>query len=97
RNVTVVQTCALPIFRRQMLQDYRKPLVCMSPKSLLRHRQAVSTLEDLSEGQFMPVIPEIEEINNRQVEKVVISVGKIYYDLVNRSEERRVGKEWRYR
>src|SRR5699024_2098226 len=70
---------AFHMFRRQMLQDYRKPLVCMSPKSLLRHRQAVSTLEDLSEGQFMPVIPEIEEINNRQVEKVVISVGKIYY------------------
>ena len=79
---------AFHMFRRQMLQDYRKPLVCMSPKSLLRHRQAVSTLEDLSEGQFMPVIPEIEEINNRQVEKVVISVGKIYYDLVNARAEK---------
>lgn len=79
---------AFHMLRRQTIQSYCKPLVCMSPKSLLRHRQAVSSLEDLSEGGFQPIIPEIEEITPRQVEKIVMSVGKIYYDLVNERAEK---------
>ncbi len=78
---------AFHMFRRQMHQDYRKPLVCMSPKSLLRHRQAVSTLEDLAKGKFQPVLPEIESIDGKGVERVIITVGKIYYDVLNRRAE----------
>ncbi len=83
---------AFHMFRRQMLQDYRKPLICMSPKSLLRHRQAISEIKDLTEGRFQPVIPEVEEIADEQVSSVVISVGKIYYDLVNERAAREDNK-----
>ncbi len=74
---------AFHMFRRQMLQDYRKPLICMSPKSLLRHRQAVSEMKDLTEGAFQPVIGEVNEHDKESVKRIIISVGKIYYDLYN--------------
>ena len=69
------------MLRRQMLQEYRKPLIAMTPKSLLRHKLAVNKLEDLTSGSFQAVLPEIDKIEAKKVEKVVISVGKIYYDL----------------
>ncbi len=50
------------LLRRQMLRPYRKPLIVMTPKSLLRHKLAVSTLDDLAKGEFQPVIPEIDDI-----------------------------------
>ncbi len=75
------------MLRRQMLQDYRKPLIVMSPKSLLRHKLAVSRLEDLSDGNFMPVIAETDKLDAKKVERVVISVGKIYYDLYEARQE----------
>ncbi|MDM1546144.1 2-oxoglutarate dehydrogenase E1 component [Ignatzschineria indica] len=75
---------AFHMFRRQMHQDYRKPLIVMSPKSLLRHRQAVSTLEELATGTFRSVLSEIDAIDAAKVERVVISVGKIYYDARDR-------------
>ncbi|TWS19328.1 2-oxoglutarate dehydrogenase E1 component, partial [Tsukamurella sputi] len=74
------------MFRRQMHQDYRKPLIVMSPKSLLRHRQAVSTLEELATGTFRSVLSEIDAIDATKVERIVISVGKIYYDARDRRE-----------
>ncbi|HIW07108.1 MAG TPA: 2-oxoglutarate dehydrogenase E1 component [Candidatus Ignatzschineria merdigallinarum] len=77
---------AFHMFRRQMHQDYRKPLVVMTPKSLLRHRQAVNTLEDLAAGTFRAVLPEIDAIDAAKVERVVISVGKIFYDIRDRRE-----------
>ena len=77
---------AFHMFRRQMHQDYRKPLVVMTPKSLLRHRQAVNTLEDLATGTFRAVLPEIDAIDAAKVERVVISVGKIFYDIRDRRE-----------
>ncbi len=77
---------AFHMFRRQMLQEYRKPLVVMTPKSLLRHKQAVNVLDDLANGKFHSVLPEIDAIEANNVERVVISVGKIFYDVRDRRE-----------
>jgi 2-oxoglutarate dehydrogenase E1 component len=70
------------LLRRQMLRPYRKPLIIMSPKSLLRHKLAVSTLEDLTDGQFLPVIGEQDDINPKKVTRLVMCSGKVYYDLL---------------
>ncbi|PPK76461.1 2-oxoglutarate dehydrogenase E1 component [Methylobacter tundripaludum] len=70
------------LLRRQMLRPYRKPLIIMSPKSLLRHKLAVSTLEDLTNGQFLPVIGEQDDINPKKVTRLVMCAGKVYYDLL---------------
>ncbi len=70
------------LLRRQMLRPYRKPLIVMSPKSLLRHKLAVSTLEDLIDGQFLPVIGEQDAINPKKVTRLIMCAGKVYYDLL---------------
>ena len=72
--------------RRQVVRPVRKPLVVMSPKSLLRHPLAVSNLSELADGQFETVIPEIDVINNDNVVRLVLCGGKVYYDLL---EQRR--------
>ncbi len=72
------------MLRRQVIRNLRQPLIVMSPKSLLRHKLAVSTLEDLSEGQFMPVIDETDTINSQKVSRVVLCSGKVYYDLLEK-------------
>lgn len=77
------------LLRRQMLQKFRKPLVIMSPKSLLRHPLAVSKMEELGEGKFLPVIPDF--IDERKVKKVVFCSGKIYYELLE--ERNRINDE----
>ena len=69
-----------------MVRPVRKPLVVMSPKSLLRHPLAVSNLSELADGQFETVIPEIDVINNDNVVRLVLCGGKVYYDLL---EQRR--------
>jgi len=70
------------LLRRQMLRDYRHPLVVMTPKSLLRHRLAVSSLEELADGAFQTVIPESDPIEPADVDRVVFCSGKVYYDLI---------------
>ncbi|MCF7989022.1 MAG: 2-oxoglutarate dehydrogenase E1 component [Thiohalocapsa sp.] len=70
------------LLRRQLLRDYRRPLVVMTPKSLLRHRLAVSSLEELSVGGFQTVVPEADPIEPADVDRVVFCSGKVYYDLV---------------
>jgi 2-oxoglutarate dehydrogenase E1 component len=70
------------LLRRQMIRDYRKPLIVMTPKSLLRHRLAVSALDELVTGQFQTVIPEIDQIDPAQTERVVFCCGKVYFDLL---------------
>jgi 2-oxoglutarate dehydrogenase E1 component len=70
------------MLRRQMLRLYRKPLITLTPKSLLRHRLATSTLEDLSQGAFQWVIPEIDAIATERVRRVVFCTGKVFYDLL---------------
>ncbi len=68
--------------RRQMLRMFRKPLVVMSPKSLLRHKLAVNVIEDLTQGEFQTVIGEVDDIKPRDVDRVVFCGGKVYYDLL---------------
>ncbi len=72
------------MLRRQVLRPMRKPLIVLSPKSLLRHPLAVSTLEDLADGQFQAVIDEAETIDPIKVERVVLCSGKVYYDLLEK-------------
>lgn len=72
------------LLRRQMLRPYRKPLIVMSPKSILRHPLAVSTLEDLSAGEFKLVIPEIEKLDVKKLDKIILCCGKVYYDLLEK-------------
>ncbi|MCC7221403.1 MAG: 2-oxoglutarate dehydrogenase E1 component, partial [Candidatus Contendobacter sp.] len=77
------------MLRRQMKRSFRKPLVVMSPKSLLRHRLAVNTLEDLTEGGFQEIIPEIDAHDPQQITRVVACSGKVYYDLLETRRERK--------
>jgi 2-oxoglutarate dehydrogenase E1 component len=72
------------LLRRQQLLECRKPLIVMTPKSLLRHRLAVSSLEDLTRGEFQPVIPEIDALDAAAVTRVVMCSGKVYYDLLEK-------------
>lgn len=74
--------------RRQMKRDFRKPLVIMSPKSLLRHPKAVSSLEELANGTFQEIIPEGFLKDNKKVEKVVFVSGKLYYELLEERDKR---------
>ena len=71
------------LFRRQMLRSFRRPLIVMSPKSLLRHKQAVSSLEDLADGRFHNVIGEIDKIAAKNVRRVILCSGKVYYELAD--------------
>ena len=68
----------------------RKPLIVIAPKSLLRHRLAVSSLEDLSTGSFQQIIPEIDELNSDDVKRIILCSGKVFYDLLEkrRKDER---------
>jgi 2-oxoglutarate dehydrogenase E1 component len=70
------------MLRRQMRQAFRKPLIVMSPKSLLRDALSVSPLEDLTRGSFARVIGEIEELGAADVRRVVFCSGKVYFDLL---------------
>ncbi len=70
------------LLRRQVIRKFRKPLIVMTPKSLLRHKLAVSPLEDLMKGKFHTVIPEIDDLDAQKVTKVVLCCGKVYYDLL---------------
>lgn len=76
------------MLRRQILGTFRKPLVVMTPKSLLRHKLAVSSLEELADGHFQMVIPEIDAIKPEKVRKVILCSGKVYYDLLAKRRER---------
>jgi 2-oxoglutarate dehydrogenase E1 component len=75
------------MLRRQMIRPARKPLIALTPKSLLRHNLAVSTLEELCEGEFRAVIDEIDELNSKKVNRLVLCSGKVYYDLLEARRE----------
>jgi 2-oxoglutarate dehydrogenase E1 component len=75
------------MLRRQMLRPVRKPLIVMTPKSLLRHKLAVSTLDELAEGSFQLVIGEHRKLAAKKVKRVVLCSGKVYYDLLEHSEK----------
>jgi 2-oxoglutarate dehydrogenase E1 component len=74
------------LFRRQMLVDYRKPLIVFTPKSLLRHPKVVSTKEELANGSFQTVIDD-SEVKTSNVKSLVFVTGKFYYDLLEKREE----------
>jgi 2-oxoglutarate dehydrogenase E1 component len=78
------------MLRRQMLRGVRKPLIVMTPKSLLRHKLAVSTLDDLADGSFQLVIPDSTAKNAKKVRRVVLCSGKVYYDLVEDAAKRKI-------
>ena len=79
------------MLRRQVIRPMRRPLIVMSPKSLLRHPLAVSSLEELSTGEFKNVIGEIDELDAKMVERVVFCSGKVYYELL---EKRRKNEQF---
>jgi len=77
------------LLRRQMIRLFRKPLVILTPKSLLRNKEAVSTLEDLAKGAFQTVIGEADaSIDPKKVKRIVACTGKVYYDLLAARRER---------
>ena len=94
-NMQVVQpTTASQIFhvlRRQMVRNLRKPLVIMTPKSLLRNKDAASPLAEFTRGSFQTIIPENKEAvikKSEKVKRLVACSGKVYYDLVKHREEK---------
>ena len=78
------------MIRRQVVRPMRRPLIVMSPKSLLRHPLCTSSLEDLAEGTFQPAIAEIDDIKPENVKRVVFCSGKVYFDLL---EQRRKNEQ----
>src|SRR5690606_19407239 len=81
-----VANCTTPanhfhLLRRQMVTDFRKPLVIMSPKSLLRHPEATSTIEELTNGSFQTIVDDPKVADKNAVKTLVFVSGKFYYDL----------------
>ena len=77
------------LLRRQILRPYRKPLIVMSPKSLLRRKLSVSPVDDLVNGRFHTVIDEIDDLDKAQVSRLLFCSGKVYFDLL---EQRRANR-----
>lgn len=78
------------MLRRQALRGMRRPLIVMSPKSLLRHPLAVSSMDELANGCFQPAIGEVDQFDAQAVRRVVMCAGKVYYDLL---EQRRKNEQ----
>jgi len=72
------------MLRRQMIRPFRKPLVVMSPKSLLRHKLATSTLDELSKGRFNPVLGDVDAVDKTAIRRLIMCSGRVYYDLLER-------------
>ena len=72
------------LLRRQMLRNCRKPLIVMTPKSLLRHKECTSSLDDLASGYFQRALPEVDDIDPARVNYILLCSGKIYYELLAR-------------
>ncbi|MCG2588282.1 multifunctional oxoglutarate decarboxylase/oxoglutarate dehydrogenase thiamine pyrophosphate-binding subunit/dihydrolipoyllysine-residue succinyltransferase subunit [Rhodohalobacter sulfatireducens] len=75
------------ILRKQTLQEKKKPLIIMSPKSLLRHPMAVCTVEELANGAFQPFLADPEVEDKESIDRLIICSGKVYYDLYKAREE----------
>ena len=76
------------LLRRQVVRPLRKPLVVMSPKSLLRHPKAVSTLDELAEGRFQRILPDDLGTPRSAIRRVILCSGKVFYDLHEAREKR---------
>lgn len=77
------------LLRRQMLRDFRIPMIVFTPKSLLRHPKCTSTLDDMAKGHFMEVIDD-SEVKPLEVKQVVCCYGKLYYELLERRSQLQV-------
>ncbi len=75
------------VLRRQAVRPIRKPLIVMSPKSLLRHKLAVSNLEELANGKFETVLSEVDSQDSNKVTRLVLCGGKVYYDILEKRRE----------
>lgn len=78
------------LLRRQMVRKLRKPLIVISPKSLLRHKEAVSRFEDFAHGAFRPVIGETEGLDAKKVRRIILCQGKLYYELLAWRREHKI-------
>ncbi|WP_185868533.1 2-oxoglutarate dehydrogenase E1 component [Blattabacterium cuenoti] len=74
------------VLRRQVKLPYRKPLIIFTPKSLLRNKKCLSSINDLSEGSFQEVIDDLTIIDKNKIQRIILCSGKIYYDLLNKRE-----------
>jgi 2-oxoglutarate dehydrogenase E1 component len=90
----VVPTTPAQIFhllRRQMIRQFRKPLIVITPKSLLRHKEAVSSFDELANGAFRNVIGETDAIDPAKVRRVIVCSGKVYFELRTYRREQKIG------
>ena len=78
------------MLRRQMLRPYRKPLVVMTPKSLLRHKLSTSPLAEMVDGKFHNLIGEHEQYDSQKVKHVLVCSGKVYFELLQARKERNI-------
>ena len=69
------------MIRRQIIRPMRKPLIVMTPKSLLRKKEAASPLSEITSGAFQVIVPEVEKIAAKKVKRVIFCAGKVYYDI----------------
>ena len=76
------------LLRRQIVRPYRKPLIVFTPKSLLRNPEAGSRLDELTQGGFLPLIDEIDDLDRHEITRLVFCSGRIYYDLLRERRAR---------
>ena len=90
-NIQVVQPTTpaqyYHLLRRQVIRKWRKPLVCLTPKSLLRHPRVLSDLSDLADGGFQKIIPDTS-VDLKNCRRVLMCTGKVYYELLESREQR---------
>ncbi len=78
------------VLRRQMHRDFRKPLIVFAPKSLLRHKLCVSKLEEFGAKEtFKRIIPEVDKMDEKKIQRIILTSGKVYYDLYEERAERK--------
>lgn len=90
-NVQIVN-CTTPanqfhVLRRQLKRDFRKPLICFTPKKLLRYPTCVSSVKDFSDGKFEEVIDDVTATNTANIKRIAFCSGKIYYDLIEAKQK----------
>jgi 2-oxoglutarate dehydrogenase E1 component len=78
------------MLRRQVIRPYRKPLIIMSPKSLLRHKLSASPIEELVNSEFQLIIDEIDELDRNAVTRLLLCSGKVYFDLLEQRRENKI-------
>ena len=86
KNIQVcIPTTPAQVFhmlRRQMIRPMRKPLIVLTPKSLLRHRLATSSLDEFTKGGFKPIIDEVDDLDLKKLKHIILCSGKVYYELL---------------